>query len=136
MQIKIMGMSCSVELLIVSLVLGLILGCHMLCSCSKIGLVEGMQMLGNAPLNWKMGNGVESSWENKGESQGRNVDTNTGGSVPLPEGEMFFFSENKFDPTCCVAPKSGYSNSLGCACLTEEQQTFITQHGGNRTCGN
>ena len=134
MQTKIMGMTSSVELIILSLVLGAIVGCHVLCSCAKCNIKEGMHALGNAALDWKMGTGVESSWENKGEPKGRATDTNT--SLPLPKGEMSFFANNKFDPTCCVAPKSGYSNSMGCACLTKEQQTYIEQHGGNRTCGN
>jgi hypothetical protein len=134
MQIKIIGMTCSIELIILSLVLGMILGCHVLCSCSKINIKEGMHTLGNAALDWKMGNGVESSWEDKGEAAGRATNTNTNSS--LPGDEMSFFANNKFDPTCCVAPKSGYSNSSGCACLTKEQQTYIEQHGGNRTCGN
>ena len=44
MDLKIFGFSCRLEVIIICLVIGFILGAHLLCSCSKIGLQEGMAM--------------------------------------------------------------------------------------------
>ena len=57
---------------------------------------------------------------------------NVGTPVPLPEGELFFFADNKFKPECCP---STYSDSMGCACLSQAQVTYINERGGNRTLG-
>jgi hypothetical protein len=57
---------------------------------------------------------------------------NVGTPVPLPEGELFFFADNKFKPECCP---STYSDSTGCACLSQDQVTYINERGGNRTFG-
>ena len=57
---------------------------------------------------------------------------NVGTPVPLPEGELFFFADNKFKPECCP---STYSGSTGCACLSQDQVTYINERGGNRTFG-
>ena len=57
---------------------------------------------------------------------------NVGTPVPLPEGELFFFADNKFKPECCP---STYSDSTGCACLSQDQVNYINQRGGNRTLG-
>ena len=57
---------------------------------------------------------------------------NVGTPVPLPEGELFFFADNKFKPECCP---STYSDSMGCACLSQPQVDYINQRGGNRTMG-
>ena len=55
-----------------------------------------------------------------------------GTPVPLPEGELFFFADNKFTPECCP---STYSDSMGCACLSQAQVDYLNQRGGNRTLG-
>lgn len=67
-------------------------------------------------------------YENKLNSYKDNVGT----PVPLPEGELFFFADNKFKPECCP---STYSDSMGCACLSQAQVTYINERGGNRTLG-
>jgi hypothetical protein len=55
---------------------------------------------------------------------------NSGPQIPLPEGEMFFFKDTKFDASCCPGT---YSNSLGCACLSKKQMQHLTMRGGNNT---
>ena len=50
------------------------------------------------------------------------------------EGEsMFYLNENNvsFDPECCS--KSVYSNSMGCACLSDSQWGYLNKRAGNRT---
>jgi hypothetical protein len=55
---------------------------------------------------------------------------NSGPPIPLPEGELFFFKDTKFDPSCCPGT---YSNSVGCACLSKKQFQYLTMRGGNNT---
>ena len=58
---------------------------------------------------------------------------NSGPTIPLPEGELNFFKDTKFDPSCCPAT---YSNSTGCACLSKPQFNYLTTRGGNHTVPN
>lgn len=58
---------------------------------------------------------------------------NSGPTIPLPEGELNFFKDTKFDPSCCPGT---YSNSTGCACLSKPQFNYLTTRGGNHTVPN
>lgn len=138
MEMKLFGMQCRLEIIIISLIVGAILGCHLLCSCSKISFKEGMALMG-ASTDWQMGEGQSTSWQNKanqyassmGYSEQRSKYSQYSGTpVPLPEGQMFMFADNKFKPECCP---STYTSSTGCACITQEQVDYINQRGGNRT---
>ena len=122
MQFKLFGHSCRLELLILALVIGWIMGAYLLCSCSTVSMKEGLNMLGSN-LDYRMGNGVKPSWEkdNKDYNYNKwfnNLEANTGGEVPLPKGELYMFYKNKFDGDCCP---STYSSSTGCACVSPEQ---------------
>jgi hypothetical protein len=54
----------------------------------------------------------------------------SGPPIPLPEGQLFFFNNTKFDSECCPAT---YSNSKGCACLSQAQYNHLMMRGGNNT---
>ena len=54
----------------------------------------------------------------------------SGPPIPLPEGELFFFNNTKFDTECCP---STYTNSQGCACLSQPQYNHLMMRGGNNT---
>ena len=54
----------------------------------------------------------------------------TGPKIPLPEGQLFFFTNTKFDSDCCPGT---YSNSKGCACLSQAQYNHLMMRGGNNT---
>jgi len=120
----------------------------------KEGFQAGLVGVGSA-LDYKMGDGVKTSWENKvfpveapiqvakvpnvitdvnNDTIDTNVfadlETNEGGEVPLPEGELVFFDKTKFSPECCP---SSYSNGEGCVCASPEQMQYLNQRGGNRT---
>ena len=76
-----------------------------------------------------------SQWANDAKQYGSSfVDKKhsnyKGTSVPLPEGEMFYFANNRFAGECCP---STYSSSTGCACLSNEQKMYLNQRAGNRT---
>ncbi len=55
------------------------------------------------------------------------LDRNTG-KIPLPEGELLMFANTEFKPDCCP---STYSNSMGCACMSVDQYSYLTNRGGN-----
>jgi hypothetical protein len=140
MELKMFGLSCRLEVIIICFIIGFILGGHLLCSCSKIGLQEGMTMMGTS-LNWNNSEGQNGSWTSKGNEYAKNMgysESKTkysqykGTPVPLAEGEMLMFKNNEFKPECCP---STYSSSSGCACISQEQVSYINERGGNRTIG-
>ncbi len=137
MQIKVLGFTVRLEVVVISLIVGALLGCHVLCGCArkhevKKKVKEGMQMLG-AAVNYSMSDGVPGSY-GKGRLQpyAQDLDTHTGPKLPLPPGEMFFFADTVFKPECCVPPFSNASTADGCACVTQEQVNYINARGGNR----
>jgi hypothetical protein len=101
-------------------------------------IAEGMATIGSSL--GEMNNGdVAASWITKATSYSSDfgyMDRNRGSvmevgtPVPLPEGELFFFANNKFKPECCPGP---YSTSTGCACMSKEQINYLNTRGGNRT---
>jgi hypothetical protein len=58
---------------------------------------------------------------------------NSGPPSPLPEDQLFFFKDTKFNPSCCP---STYTSSIGCACMSKKQFQYLTQRGGNHTAPN
>ena len=48
--------------------------------------------------------------------------------IPLPEGEMLMFANTAFKPECCP---NTYSNSTGCACMTDKQYNYLIERGSN-----
>jgi len=48
--------------------------------------------------------------------------------IPLPEGEMLLFANTKFAPEFCP---NTYSNSSGCAEMSNEQYNYLVTRGGN-----
>lgn len=137
MEIQLFGQKLRVEVIIISIVLGYIIGGHILCSCSKISIKEGLSLLGY-PISHHMGEDVNSSWE---YSDLKYNDTNDlyktleGYSAPEPSkwvdsGRLNLLSNNKIDPKCCP---SSYSNGMGCHCISPEQMKYLNYRGGNRT---
>jgi hypothetical protein len=115
------------------------------------GIKEGFQagLVGiGAAIDYKMGDGVKRSWENKNTVLNNNpsptgsktvndsaniysdLEKNEGGSIPLKEDEMLIFDTNKFSPDCCP---STYSTGEGCVCASPEQMKYLNERGGNRT---
>lgn len=125
MQIKLFGFKIEFRLhvVLICLALGAVIGSELLCNTITR---EGMNVAGSA-LDYAMSNGVHE--------ERRKVLTNLDNTyekvqVPLPEGQLFFYANNKFstDKECCA---SGVSGTGGCACVTKEQRDFISHHGGN-----
>lgn len=139
MEIVVFGQKLRIEVIIICVILGYILGAHLLCSCSKITVKEGLSMLKSAPLDYRMGSDIPNSWENKPEMRYngpndwyKSLENNV---APDPRqmiasGHMSMLSDNTFDPKCCP---STYTSSMGCACLSPEQTKYLSERGGNRT---
>ena len=140
----------SVRTIFVIMIFGLIFGGIFLYFAFG-GVQEGFQagLVGiGAAINYKMGDGVKKSWENKNTLLNNNplpidskvasdstnvysaLEKNEGGPIPLPEDEMLIFDTNKFSPDCCP---SNYSNADGCVCASPEQMKYLNERGGNRT---
>ena len=135
MNIKIFGLKFRLEILLAIVVVYFILSTHLFSSCSKVGLKEAftvMRTLNETPLDYRMGDGVEGSWDGKKQNNNNSSETVTNGTeVPL-NGTLFFFKENKGGPNNC---DTNYSTSTGCIGLTAEQNKYLNSRGGNRIIG-
>lgn len=150
MEIKIFGYEVRVEVVIACVIIGMVMGLMMFCDCFQYSLIEGMtkknktgkegfKNLNNNDLHiddsYTMGWVQTAKRYASGMGNENRLNTykdNVGTPVPLPEGELFFFADNKFKPECCP---STYSDSMGCACLSQAQVDYVNQRGGNRTLG-
>ena len=162
MEIKVFGYEVRVEIVIACIIIGMVAGLFMFCDCFQYSILEGMQtrkgteklmgaVIGGGPTiegftnlnnnDLHINNSYTMGWVQKAKQYASGMGytnklnsykDNVGTPVPLPEGELFFFADNKFKPECCP---STYSGSTGCACLSQDQVTYINERGGNRTFG-
>jgi len=136
MEITILGFKMRVELIVLCILIGWFICVNLFCTCAG-GVKESFALIGSA-IDYQMGDGVKSSWENKETHDSddyttglyKSLEGNVGGEVPLPDSEMVMFDKNKFAPECCP---SVYSGSTGCVCVSPEQMKYLNQRGGNRT---
>lgn len=139
MVINFFGQKLSVVNLGLILLIVSIMGVVLWCNCAG-GVYEGFTAakdLSGAALDYSMGNGVKGTWEstyskdtNTYKDWYKSFENNTGGKVPLPEGQLSMFYDNKSSPDCCP---STYTTSTGCVCATSEQMKYLNSRGGNRT---
>ena len=157
MELKIMGHNVHVEHLVLFVIIGMVLGGHVFCSCTSFTM-NGMSSnagsiikeafsqntLGSddygAPINYTMHSGLPNGgWVNAARNYAKNVGNQNnvksgqyykGGPIPLPPGELLIFAENEVKPECCP---SYYSSSTGCICTSQKQWDYLNQRGGNRT---
>jgi len=111
---------CSLTSGVIILLLGIVIGATLLCSCSKTYITESFQTVKNEVIDPYL------------EKLYKPLENNVGGKVPLPDGILNFFYANKFKPECCQLPQQ-YSNSSGCACISIEQMKYLNYRGGNNT---
>ena len=142
MESTLFGIKLHLEYLIIIAFVVWIMSAHMLCSCTRVSLKEGMEVLkhvvNNKPLHnsWTVNadnyKDATSNGLNSGSPEYMKTDYK-GTSVPLDDETLFFFGQNEFKPECCP---SAYSIGSGCACLSHDQMKHLNQRGGNRTSGN
>jgi hypothetical protein len=161
MELKLFGYEARLEVVVACIMIGMLAGLFMFCDCFQYSVLEGMTPndVNNKKANGKKAGDKKEGFVNLSNNE-LNIDDsytmgwvqtakryasgmgnknrlntykdNVGTPVPLPEGELFFFADNKFKPECCP---STYSDSMGCACLSQDQVNYINQRGGNRTLG-
>ena len=94
MEIKVLGMKLRVECILISMAIGAILGCALLCGTCKCSAKEGMQILG-ANVDYVMGKGVPGDqWTKNPPAVQSSYETTEGPQIPLPEGQLFFLANN------------------------------------------
>lgn len=140
MEFSILGFKINVLNALIFAALGFLVATMTVASCSKVSVKEAMTNLANAASLGDMGNSeLMNSWTSKAHAYAGNMGYEDvleqhkqyqGTPVPLKEGQLFYFEDNKFRPECCP---SKYSTSTGCACISEDQMTYLNERGGNRT---
>jgi hypothetical protein len=128
MEYKLFGIKFRVEIVLIAIIIGMIMGGHLLCSCSRISLDEGFEIGGDMLniLTDKLENGKKQVMYSKKDSSvimpSETSDLNTGSS------SMDFFENTKFTPEACP---NTYSSSTGCATFGPKQITALATRGGN-----
>ncbi len=156
MEISFGSYKVRLEILIIIVVVFWIMWGHMLCSCSKVGLIEGLTMVKNFAKKEGFigGNNVSygsefssskapdyimnpSKWSMPTLTYSPGTTPDTGVKsiwdrpkqpIPLPDGELDLFATTQFKPECCP---NAYSTSTGCACMTVDQYNYLRDRGGN-----
>lgn len=84
--------------------------------------------------SWNLSKWVKNALRySKGMGNENKLDSykyNTGPPIPLPEGELFFFADTKFNPESCPGT---YSNSMGCAAMSQQQYNYLMMRAGNNS---
>lgn len=145
-SINVLGMKLRPEVLLLIAVVGVLAWTHLFAGCSRVGIMEGMQMLG-ASVDYKMGEGVHNSWETREQQKGSSLEWRSqdhdsySSTFVAPEESLNFFADTDFKPECCGSTYSANGGLLkeegqssgGCACMNKKQVDYINQRGGNRT---
>ena len=128
MEIELFGYKIRLELILISLVIVWVIWGNTLCSCSKISLEEGFDLLNSVSVT-----SDESSLTFKIDHKSE-PESHMGSKAKLAElddaqDNRNFFESTSFTPECCP---QAYSNSDGCACLDNKQTNYLNLRGGNR----
>ena len=136
MELKILGYALRIEVLVLIAIVGALLGCHLLCSCSRISIKEGLHVLSPAGVDGGKPTVTSDSWAvpflTRNTKKNNSIGSHQGTVPPLRGGQLDMFADNAFTADCC---NSSMSSSTGCACVTSAQVEYINTRGGNRTCG-
>ena len=123
MKLKLFGNKVRLEIIILCVLLGIVIGTSLLCSCScsKENFHNAAPIGGGLNQYDFSKHGVE---HNKGNVQSQPAN-------PMMPGQKYFWANNKFTPECC--DYSTVSGTNGCACVTDEQMKYLASRGGNRS---
>jgi hypothetical protein len=156
MEITIGTHKIRVEICILIIIVGWILLGHLLCSCCRVSLHEGMEIIknfavkegfvgsNNSALNTPFAKANSpsyinkpSTWSEPNLTYGKNNKPSAGAEailnrpkqpIPVPEGQLDMFATTEYKPECCP---NTYSSSSGCACMTVDQYDYLRDRGGN-----
>ena len=126
MEFQLFGIKLRLWVVVVCILLGYLIGGMLLCSCSKVSLKEGMEILSDASVD-SLGS-VKAIAE---DVNAKSVIQGATGLTDVDAGNLALFADNKQSPECCP---SIYSGSNGCVCLSDEQANYLNSRGGNRVC--
>lgn len=124
MNFKFLGYKLRLEVVVICILLGVIIGSSMLCSCRVEGAIG--RMAAEYGTTKGMSNGVHTQKWGDAVDHYETKQLNSGAG-----DSMFLYANNKFSPESCAY--STVSSSNGCADITAEQSKFIEMRGGNRT---
>jgi hypothetical protein len=138
MELTILGFKINVLNAVIFLALGFLIATMTVASCSKVSVKEAFTNFHNAAsVTGDQNDELLNSWTSRARAYAGNVGQSTkqkpsykGTPVPLKEGQLSIFADNKFRPECCP---STYSSSTGCACVSQEQIKYLSERAGNRT---
>lgn len=137
MELTVLGFKINVLNALIFLALGFLIATMTVASCAKVSIKETFVNLHNAAVLGVNNNAdIMDSWTSKAQQYAGNIgneDHVKHGSkydVPAEKEKLFYLGKNEFKPECCP---STYSSSTGCACVSEEQMSYLNQRGGNRT---
>ena len=129
MQFELFGIKLRLEVVLLCIALGMVIGTELLCNCVK---KEGFNVAASF-VNHTLKNGLPTLKETfdsmKVEHDPREMYEKV--QIPMPDGRLFFYANNEFSPECCK--HSTVSGTGGCACETKEQIDFLRSRGGNKT---
>jgi len=123
MKLKLLGNNVRLEIIILCVLMGVVIGASLLgsCSCSRENFHNASPIGGDLHQYDFSKHGVQ---HNKGAVQNQP-------SNPMMPGQKYFWANNKFTPECC--DYSSVSGANGCACVTDEQMKYLASRGGNRS---
>jgi len=129
MEFEVFGISVRLEVVLLCVALGMVIGTELLCNCVK---KDGFNVASSF-LKHTMNNGLPTLKETFDSMKPIHDSSETYESVQVnpPDGRLFFYANNEFSPDCCK--HSSVSGSGGCACETKEQIDFLRTRGGNKT---
>ena len=119
MEIKVLGFKARVEVIVVSVVIGMLLCSHLIGGCAT---QEGMDVAG-AAIGYKMNDGVHTDkYDPK-----VNMPEVAGGEklapvVPLPEGQLFMWANNEFSGNAVKTLNKWWK---WLCCITKEQACYL-----------
>ena len=142
MKINLLGTKISMKSELIIFILGLSIGCSLLCNCNCYGF-EGFSSINenhnqdnnqdnNELLDDWTSNANEFAETNLNQDHLIRNQTYSGNNKFDKDNDLFFLTETVAKPECCP---STYSNSQGCLCATPEQNNFLNQRGDNRSYG-
>lgn len=137
MEYSVFGIRFRIEVVIICLILGAVLGCHLLCSCCRISLDEwkhiGKESFTDMVMKLENGPSCNSNKMKKPMKDKLHPVGNDDASM-LASSQLLT-TKTMFTPESCANCPLGadYSSSTGCAKLSSAEKKLMMTRGGNST---
>ena len=99
MQFELFGIKLRLEVVLLCIALGMVIGTELLCNCVK---KEGFNVAASF-VNHTLKNGLPTLKETFDSMKGTHDPTEMYEKIqiPMPDGRLFFYANNDFSPECC-----------------------------------